>query len=108
MGRGLATGFVPVPGAYALANAPVFRASMRSSAETEPSAPTARFAWKYFGLHRRNFGSIFRTTTTSGLHGQRNRQKDQTSKAAYSGEFTGTRQCAAWDCGSDIWKQRAA
>jgi hypothetical protein len=45
----------------------IFRASMRSSAETEPSAPTLRFAWKHFGLYRRNFGSIFRTTTTSGL-----------------------------------------
>jgi hypothetical protein len=58
----------------------VFRASMRSSAETEPSQPTLPFAWGVFGPHRRNFGERLRSQT---CRGQRNRQQDQTSEGGF-------------------------
>jgi hypothetical protein len=68
----------------------VFRASMRSSAETEPPAPTLRFAWEVcrpapVQLNLQNEDDLG-LAEGSGIG-----RKIKPRKAAYSGELTGTR-----------------
>ena len=69
-GEILKTEFMEPPGvsAYALAKALGFPGIYEViPGDRAISADPAVRLGKYFGLHRRTFGSTFRTTTTSGL-----------------------------------------
>ena len=70
----------------------VFRASMRSSAETEPSAPTLRVRLEVFRLAPAQFWLNLQNDYDLGLaEGSGIGRKIKPRKAAYSGELTGTR-----------------
>jgi antitoxin HigA-1 len=70
----------------------VFRASMRSSAEAEPSAPTLRFAWEVFRPSPAQFWLNLQNDYDLRLaEGSGIGRKIKPRKAAYSGELTGTR-----------------
>jgi len=70
----------------------VFRASMTSSAETEPSAPTLRFAWEVFRPAPAQFWLNLQNDCDLRLaEGSGIGRKNKPRKAAYSGELTGTR-----------------
>ena len=65
---------------------------MRSSAETAPSAPTVRFAWKYFRPAPAQFWLNLQNDYDLWLaEGSGIGREINPRKAAYNGELTGTR-----------------